>query len=179
MNVTRIKKGSLFGREGRYTYARGEREIGHLVDPGNDDVFALEMEGRTYRIERTRSGIATGALSGIRNLLNRKATGEFKLVDGSGAPTATARQPRFFEYYVSSGRMALNVAGGRGQSMARLQVSDENGATIGDIARGPWKFMGPRAWLSSLPDTVNPVLEAFLLCLYVMSEKRAENAGGD
>ena len=176
MKITRLKKGNLFSPEGRYAYARGDREIGRLVDPGNDEVFVLEMEGLPYRIERTRSGIATGRLSGLRNLLNGKATGEFRLVDRSGAQIATARQPGFFEYYVSSGRTVLNVVSGRGQGMAKLHVSDETGAIIGDIARGPWKITGRTEWLSSLPDTVDPVLEALLLCLYVMSEKRAENS---
>jgi hypothetical protein len=179
MKITRQKRGSLFSRESRYIYARGDREIGQLVDPGNDDVFELRIEERPYRLERTRSGIATGFLSGIRNLLNRKATGEFKLVDGSGSEIATARQPGFYEYYILSGQTALNVASGRGQSMARLRVSDRTGAALGEIARGAWKITSRSEWSSSLPNTVNPVLEALLLCLYVMSEKRAENSSGD
>lgn len=176
MKITLLKRGNLFSREGRYAFVRGERELGHLVDPGSDNDFTLEIEGRSYRIERTRSGIATGVFSGIRNFLNRKATGEFRLVDGAGTEIAAARQPGFFEYYVSSGQTALNVVSGRGQSMTKLQVTDQAGAAIGEIARGPWKITGRTDWLSSLPDTVDPVLEAFLLCLYVMSEKRVENA---
>jgi hypothetical protein len=176
MKITRLKKANLFRGESRYAFLRDEREIGHLVDPGNDDVFQLEMGERPYRIERTRSGIATGFLSGIGNFFNPRFTGEFRLVDASDVSLATARQPRLGEFTIAAGAVALNVLPGRGQSLAKFRVTNASGDVVGEISRGPWKITGRTDWLSSLPEKTDPLLEAFLLWLYVMTENRVEKS---
>lgn len=178
MKIAILKKANLFRGKSSYALFRGEREIGQLT--GNDDTveIALEIPGferRACRIERTRSGIAAGAFSGMRNFLYRNATGEFRLLDSAGAVLATARQPMLFEFTISAEPLILNVPAGKGQTMARLHILNERAETIGELRRGAWKISGRSEWFSSLPDTIDPALEAFLLWLYVLCEARMEN----
>jgi len=176
MKIALQKKANLFRGKSQYALFKDEREIGKLIDSGNGDEVEIEIEGKSYRVERTRSGIATGALSGIRNLLNRKATGEFRLVDTTGAEVATARQPLLYQFTISAGPATLDVPKGSGQTLSKLRVMNERGDAMGEVFRGPWKITGRSDWFSSLPDTTAPILETFLLWLYVMCEQRMENA---
>lgn len=176
MKITILKRGNLFRGTHLYGLSRDEHEIGQLVDSGDGAEVQIDLDGRSYRIERTRTGIATGRFAGIRNFLNRNATGEFRLEDAARKVLATARQPMLFEFYVTAGSMTLNVPRGRGQKIAKLSVLNETGEVLGTLTQGPWKITGRTDWCSSLPDSVDPVLEAFLLWLYVMCARRAENS---
>lgn len=177
MKIAILKKANLSCRESQYALFRDEREIGQLTDPGNNDEFGIVLGGRSYRVERTRSGIETGGfLSGFRNLVRPKGTGEFRLVDASGTMLATARQPRIYEFFVSAGTVTFSVPRIRGQALAKLQVLTEGGEVVGEIRRGAWKITGRSDWFTSLPENTDPIIEAFLLWLYVMSENQVEDS---
>jgi hypothetical protein len=176
MKITLLKKANLFRAKSTYALFRDEREIGQLTDTGLGDLVEIALDGKAWRIERTRAGIATGRLSGIRNLLSRNATGEFHLVDAAGAELATARQPMLYQFIITAGPVTLDVPGGKGQKTAKLHVMNEQGEAIGELSQAPWKITGRTDWFSSLPSNTDPLLEIFALYLYVMSEQIVEKS---
>lgn len=176
MKIKLLKKANLFRAKSTYALFRDEREIGQLSDTGLGDVVEIALDGKAWRIERTRAGIATGKLSGLRNLLSRKATGEFHLVDAAGTEHATARQPALFQFTITAGPITLDVPAGKAQKTAKLHVVNEKGEVIGDLNQAPRKITGRTDWFSSLPNDTAPPLETFALYLYVMCEQIMENS---